>query len=190
MNYRYNYNQKFEQQNSIEEEGMIRESSLINLPPSIIRVSKSICKIVTPFAEATGFLIKFRTGEEDFYCLMTNEHVIERELVEQKKKITFYYDGESECNKIYLNSNERFIKHFRKKGIDATIVEILPEDNISKDYFLLPIMDYMFNYKNLLKQVITIVQYPKGNSSYASGKIINIIIIQNVNSHIQEKKKE
>ena len=147
-NNHYNNIQEYIQQISKRKEAHRRKSNLIKLPSSIVRVSKSICKIETPFKKASGFLIKLSKGEEDFFCLMTNEHVITRELIEQQQEITFYYDGKSECNTNSLNRNERFIKNFKKEGIDATIVEIIPEDNISKDYFLLPNMDYMFNYNN------------------------------------------
>ena len=173
-NNHYNNIPEYIQQISKREEAHRRESNLIKLPSSIVRASKSICKIETPFKEASGFLIKLSKGEENFFCLMTNEHVITRELIEQQQEITFYYDGKSECNTISLNRNKRFIKHFREEGIDATIVEILPEDNISKDYFLLPNMDYMFNYNNYLNRAITIVQYTNGNLCYANGKIVGI----------------
>ena len=44
-----------------------------------------------------------------------------------------------------MNSNERYIKNFRHThfGIDATVIEILPKDNIPKDYFLLTDINYM-----------------------------------------------
>ena len=150
-----------------------RKNELIDLPSSIVKVSKSICKIETPFEKTSGFLIKF-LKKEDFFCLMTNGHVIEKELIEQNNEIKFYYDVGNKCNKICLNINERFIRNFKDIGIDSTIIEILPKDNISKNYFLIANTDYMFNYDNLLNKDITVVQYTKGNCNYSSGKITDI----------------
>ena len=62
-------------------------------------------------------------------------------MIKEKKIITFYYDHESKIKEICLNSDERNIKDFREINIDATAVEILPKDDIYKDYFLLPYID-------------------------------------------------
>ena len=58
--------------------------------------------------------------------------------------------------------------------IDATVIEILPEDNISKDYFLIPPIDYMYNFNSLLNKEIIVLQYPLGELSYSFGKIKEI----------------
>jgi hypothetical protein len=75
-----------------------------------------------------------------------------------------------------LNSNERYIKNFRDKyfGIDATIIEILPKDNIPKDYFLLPDINYMKKFNELIDKDIAILQYPEGRLGYSYGKIKEI----------------
>jgi len=36
-----------------------------------------------------GFFIKFFKGNEDFYCLMTNDHVITEDMLNQKKIFVF-----------------------------------------------------------------------------------------------------
>ena len=55
--------------NLIENEGIIKESTIIKLPPpSILKPLKSICKIDTSENIATGFFIKFFNGEKDFLC--------------------------------------------------------------------------------------------------------------------------
>ena len=44
---------------------------------SISKASKSVCKLIVPPNQlGSGFLIKFSKGEKEFYCLMTNEHVV------------------------------------------------------------------------------------------------------------------
>ena len=157
-------------------EGEMKCSSLIEFPPPmILKPSKSICKIVTPNTISSGFLIKFFAKEEDFFCLMTNEHIITKELIEQKKIISLYYDSESKMKEIELNTKERLIKEFTEIDIDITVVQILSKDNIEIDYFLLPLIDYIDNYDKLLYKEITIIQYPlRERLSYANGLIEKI----------------
>lgn len=150
-------------------------SQIINYPKSIMQVSRAICKIQTPNKVGTGFLIKFRKGEEDFFCLMSNEHIIEKSLIENKEKIEFSYDNEIEKKEILLDINERYIKDFRDIDIDATVVEILKSDCIDEDYFLLPNINYMYDLTELNNKIIQIPQYPEGgNFKFSEGKIIGI----------------
>ena len=157
-------------------EGLTKESPLIQLPSlSILKPLKSICKIDTSNNISSGFFIKFFKDEKDFFCLMTNEHIITRELVKERKTINVYYDNESKVKEIKLNPDERFIKAFITDiNIDATIIEILAKDNIEKDYFLLPCIEYMSIFDNLVNKEITIIQYPLGNISYSNGIIKKI----------------
>ena len=79
--------------------------------------------------------------------------------------------------KIILNKKARFIKSFQRElNIDCTLVEILSEDNINEDYFLLPNIDYKdYNYKQLKNKKILVVQFPEGkNLSYSEGELIKL----------------
>ena len=105
---------------------------------------------------------------------MTNEHIITKEMIRKKAIITFYYNNGKIKKEIYLNYEHRFIQDFRYINIDATIVEILPQDYIDKDYFLLPSLDYIYDINKLKDKEIIIIQYPVGKLSYSSGKIIDI----------------
>ena len=91
-------------------------------------------------------------------------------MIDNKEKIIIYYDTENEFREIILNKDLRFIKEYKNIDIDATIVEILKEDNINKKYFLLP---YLGN-NNIIDKNVYIIQYPHGELSYSKGKIINI----------------
>ena len=117
---------------------------------------------------SSGFLIKLFKGDEDFFCLMTNEHVITKDIIKNKEKIKFYYDNESKSKEIYLNS-ERFIKEFTDNNLDITIIEILSKDKITEGFFLFPCIDYMINYERLLNKEITVIQYRGGKLSYSNG---------------------
>ena len=89
-------------------EGIIPQSNIIQFQISTLKATRAICKINTYPKISSGFLIKLFKNEENFFCLMTNEHIITREMVNQRKKITFYYDLESKVKDIYLNSEERY----------------------------------------------------------------------------------
>ena len=78
-------------------QALMQDSQLITIPKSIMAL-KSICKIKIANQTSSGFLLKLFKNEEDFFCLITNEHVITKEMISNKDKIEFYYDDE---NKIY-----------------------------------------------------------------------------------------
>ena len=94
-------NEQREDPNKIGKPESIQQGSemhQINVP--IVEASKSVCKVITPKDIGSGFLIKFFKDQQDFFCLMTNEHVITKELIEKKETITFYYDSESKNREI------------------------------------------------------------------------------------------
>ena len=97
-------------------------------------------------------------------------------MIENNNEIEVYYDNQKERIKIVLDNRERFIRNFKDKKLDYTVVEILLKDNIDKKYFLLPNLDYNTdNYKSLNNKKIFIVQFPEGNKlSHSSGNIIKI----------------
>ena len=73
-----------------------KQKDIIFIPKNIFSVSRSICKINANEVKGSGFLIKFSEYEEDnFYYLMTCEHVIKKELINQKATINFSYDNEN-----------------------------------------------------------------------------------------------
>ena len=145
------------------------DNPLIPLDINMINATKSVCKIIVKGTNGTGFLLKAFKNNKEFYCLITNEHIITKDMINNKEKIIIYYDTENEFREITLNKDKRLIKEYRIINIDITLIEILNEDNINKRYFLLP---YMNN--NIINNNIYIIQYPHGNLSYSKGKIINI----------------
>ena len=94
---------------------------------SLNKVSKSICKIIYKINNSgsctgTGFLIKLFKDEKELFCLMTNYHIIKKEMIEKKKNIIIYYNYEDKYIDINLDEKERFIKY--NSEMDITIVEI------------------------------------------------------------------
>ncbi len=160
-----------------EDNGMnekkIPGSKLISLNPILDRY-KSVCKIKTVESQSSGFLIKLQKRNEDFFCLMTNEHVVTKSMIENENTIKVYYDNEKKKIEIKLNPNERIIEIFTYLDIDLSVVEILFKDGISTQFFLLPSIDYKNNYDELINENIDIIQYPNGDLSFSNGKIKKI----------------
>ena len=77
----------------------INEADVINSPIEKIdkyflyKAGRSTCKILASKTVGSGFLIKLYKGNNPFYCLMTNEHVIKKEIIELKEKIEIFYDN-------------------------------------------------------------------------------------------------
>ena len=89
---------------------LIRDGAPINrIPRSISTIFKSSCKIVFENHFASGFLIKFFKREQEFFCLMTNEHVINKDIIKQRKTIALYYDSETKTKDIDLFPDESYI---------------------------------------------------------------------------------
>ena len=160
-----------------ENEAIIGGIKPTELDPCMPYVSKSFCKVTCQGVFGSGFLIKLYKNDEDFFCLMTCGHVVEIDKIEQGKKVSFYYDSiAARLKEIELNPNERFIINFSvlNENIDVTVIEILPKDNISPEFFLSPNINYINNFDDLKKQKIAILQYPGGKLAQAYGKIKDI----------------
>ena len=122
----------------------------------------------------TGFLMELKKEKTPFYCLITNEHVISEDLIENNTEIEILYaqNTQEEIFKIKLNKNERFIRNYGYLGIDATVIQIFPEKNeINKEFFFKndDIEALAKSNYEMLKDInIHILQYP------GSGKILSI----------------
>ena len=97
--------------NERKKEVIISPEGFHSLDQSITQTSKSLCKITVSSGKmSSGFLIQLFKGRKEFYCLMTNEHVITKEMIDKKIKIDIYYDSQSKFRNIELNPEERLIK--------------------------------------------------------------------------------
>ena len=147
-----------------------KKSEIREIDKNLNKVCNSICKI--EFGDnnfGTGFLIKLIKNNQELFCLMTNEHVIKKEMIELKESIQVKYNYEEISLKIKLDKNERFIKYDKK--MDITIVEILENDNVDENIFLLPNISEI----NFILEDIFIPQFPRGsNLSFSKGKIKNM----------------
>ena len=156
-------------------EELIMNSNIIQINNFIYDVCKSICKIIINSKVATGFLLKLYKRDEPFYCLMTNEHVITHDMVDNEEELEIFYDNQRRRNKIILNKEERFIRDYTFINIDAIVIEILNKDNINDYFFLLPNLDYINDFDSLLHKKISVTQFPEGGClSHSEGELKSI----------------
>ena len=164
-NYSYNNNDRIK-------EVEIDNSVLKKVNTYLVMACNSVCKIIYQDKKGTGFLIKLKKANNDFYCLMTNEHVVGEDMIKANEIIIIKYNYERMTITINLNESERFIKY--DSIYDISIIEILPKDDINENYFLLPYTDDINSLKN---RTIYIPQFPRGKDlSYSEGNIKEINI--------------
>ena len=114
-------------------------SDLKEIDINVSKVIPSICRIKIQNKNGTGFFIKLYKNDKELFCLMTNEHVIEKKSISDNETIYIYFDSENEYKAITLNKSERFIKYY--ENFDVTIIEIIKKDKIDDKYFLIPNVD-------------------------------------------------
>ena len=151
----------------MESEIEIKDELKLNNPiddiSNIMKVAKGTVKIELDNDKgvASGFFLKLERNNKEFYCLMTNAHVITKEMITNQEKIKIKYDNETKEINLELNEKERIIFCFMGLGIDITIIEIIPKDGIKdKTYFLNPKTDN--NYEEFIGKNIQIIQFPDG----------------------------
>ena len=110
---------------------------------------------------ASGFFLQLKRNNKNFYCLMTNAHVVNEDMIKNKEKIKIKYDIEEKELNLELNEEERIIINcYEGFGYDISIIEIIPKDEIKdKTYFLEPNTD---DYNNFIEKEIQIIQFPEG----------------------------
>ena len=93
-------------------ECMHQSSPLEKIDSNISNVAKSICKIKIETPKGTkldtGFLLRFYIDQEAFYCLISNEHVITKDIINNKNNIFISYDSGFRGADIRLDSNKRY----------------------------------------------------------------------------------
>ena len=170
----------------IENKERINESKTNNSIPITERETeklyKSIVKIIITLSEkeiieGTGFFIKLNIKNKIRYFLMTCYHIIQEKFVDEKKVINLHYVkyNEKKYLEIKLDRNKRFIKCFCEP-YGVTMIEILKENNINEDNFLIPDLKYKNDYNSYLNDYFYLTGYTKNNvPKISSGKIIKIL---------------
>ena len=158
---------------------LVSNSSSSSVPETIKdKLSESITRIEFGKTISTGFFMKISLGKNQYNFLITNEHVISKNDIDSKITISLFYGKayKEVEKKIKLDRSKRFIKCFKDHSIDASIIEILLEDNIPEDKYLYPDLNYENGYDQYIKTQIYTAGYPnvenyKGDKHFSSGKI-------------------
>ena len=88
-------------------EELIMNSNIIQINKFIYDVCRAICKIIIGTKVASGFLIKLYKKDEPFYCLMTNNHVISDEMIEDQEEIEIFFT-EQEMNSMNFEQSKKY----------------------------------------------------------------------------------
>ena len=98
----------------------------------INQMEKCICKIKIGEEQGTEFfcIIPFPDKNNILKVLITNNHVINEDILyKKKKKISIYIEEEKQIRELNLNNRIKYTK--KKEEYDITIIEIKEEDNIN-----------------------------------------------------------
>ena len=106
------------------------------------------------FESATGFCVNIPSQEYKFF--VTNNHILDEDFVYHEKKLTIY---KSNNDKIEIDLDINRFK-MTNKELDFTLIEILPEDNIT-DFLEI---DEFINSKNYIDEDIITLHFPEGKN--------------------------
>ena len=144
---------------------------------NIYKICKSSVKIFLPNNNvSSGFFMKLLRNKKNFYCLITNEHAITPEMIQNNDIIIVLYENESKNLVIKLDKTERIIECFEKSlNIDITVVEIIPKDRMDASYFLekYDSQNENLNLDGYIGREMQLIQYPQGKAlSFSEGIIL------------------
>ena len=160
---------------SYNKENITANSSLINnsfnsksYQENII---KSICQIDFNVKYGSGFLIKLKKGKNDFYCLMSCDHILKTKTLQ--KELKAQYNHGKNFFTINIEKDHRFYRSYSFIHLDISVLEIISHDNIEESFFIK--LNKIFDISKIINEKIYIMQYPKeGRKSFSEGKIYAI----------------
>ena len=147
------------------------------IPEHIIdKLRQTTIRIKLGNKNLTGFFLKINIEEKSHVLIITSAHSITKENINSKKTISIFYGKQETETKIKLDDNKRLIKCFIDDDIDATIIEILPEDKIPGDKYMYPDLNYKIGYEQFINKDIYTGYYSnidknKFDIFYFKGKI-------------------
>ena len=120
--------------------------------------------------------MRIKIEKKEMKCLLTCKHVITQNDIDNEITINLYYGQKDNeiLRRIKLEKNIRFMKTFK---VDVTLIEIIENDNISKDKYLIANLNYEYGYEIYKDKYFYLAGYPKdfhGERCISVGKIISI----------------
>ena len=80
---------------------MIKMDNVYNVCQATVKIKIDNIRV------ASGFFIKLKRNNKEFYCIMTNQHVITPEIINNKKEILIKYDNEKKYLIIKLDTKRK-----------------------------------------------------------------------------------
>ena len=109
------------------------------------KLNNSITKIQINGKYGTGFFMKIEIGGKTTNYLITLNQIISQDQINSKINIDLFYgEFDEEHKTIKLDESIRKIRTFENGAI---LIEIIPNDGISKEKFLLPDLNYKQGYE-------------------------------------------
>ena len=150
--------------------------SIEQMKKIIFQMENCICKIYKNGSTGTGFFCKIPLKDKDNFLrvLITNNHVLDENDIEDNKYINFSINNKQIYKKILIDKSRiRFTK--KDNDIDVTIIEIKENDDI-KNYLELEENDLIQESQNLeleyREKSVYILHYPRGDEIKVSYGII------------------
>ena len=128
------------------------------------------CKIITPKLNGSGFFCKLPLCNSYIKCLLTNNHVLNEDLIQLGRTIKIAY--KRELKKIIITEERICVTSVL---LDYTLIEILDKDKI-EDFYEIDNNNYENPDQEYSNEDICIMQYPKGGAlTLKSGHLTKII---------------
>ena len=157
-----------------------KEKSIENYPKPITiegtikivdQLKNCICKIQNKNGNGTGFFCEIPYKKEKLKVLITNNHIIDEEIIKKYERITVSLNNDKEHKKIELRNK----KIYTNKEYDTTIIEINSEKKNINNYLEL---DEQIFEDNINNKSVYILQYP--NYSDGQRAAVSYGIIKNI----------
>ena len=153
-------------------ENHVQSSPLISTEKTKVimnQLDTNVCKINKPNNEnATGFFCKIPYSFSFLPVLITNNHVLNEEDIKVNRIIKFSLKNGQIEKQIIINESRIT---YTNKDLDVTIIEIIPKIDGINDFLEVDEAIDKFNLREKIKDVIYILQYPEGKSSYSYGNV-------------------
>ena len=148
----------------------------------IDQMKKYICKIHKKGEKSTGFFCKIPYPDSSHLLnvLITNNHVLNEEDIQNGKEFTLSINNEEEYKTIIIDDTR---KKYTSKEYDITLIEI--KENKDEIYDFLEVNEKINKYEKYLKDIynnksIYILNYQEGNEIFVSYGLISDISEKNI----------
>ena len=138
----------------------------------------SICRIYDEENKksGTGFFMQMILDNNSYYFLVTCNNIITSEQIDNEETIILYFltNGKEEKRNLKIDANRTEFVFF--KPLEITVIGIRDSDNIPKDKFLYPDLNYKKGYGLYMNNSYYIVGFDNNNKQFISSCTIEGIM--------------